>query len=447
MEETPFPIKIIFPENGDTKQFQTTKAEWLGDIVLPGKSETAIEIPVIYGSKICKKPEAKNAMLPEWNQYAEQIPTVNFRNESERSAYYKAWSILYFNEVKRNNKQWVMTGTGFGSMWIWDTSPFIINAYLKIKADWAREMVKQQLLSIRSDGFMPLHALTAEYIDSEPPNSITQIPLVPDSVLTLFLQNNDKEFIEWTYPLLVKHYGWFERRRKPLEELPLWIVDDYRKPYFSGAESGMDNSPIYQGRPIYSVAQNAAKVSFEHAMHKLALTLSKPDDALIWLKRKEATVEAIESRMWSEKEGFYFPLTLELEQIGIKTSDVFPALFFDFCKPLRIKQVIQCLQDEFLTEYGLTTVSRNEKVYISGNYFQGAVWPCMNYLAYRGMKIHGFNDLAEKILQGTVKTTISFPSIYECYDAERKTTGYYNGPVLPFMSFCAASLINMFLER
>lgn len=459
MEENPFPIKIIFPSNGQSNRFheitQTDQtyetksegAEWYGKIDIPANNTVVLETVISYGSNKAVNQNARNAMLPEWQSYSEQIPPISFSSDDEQRAYYKAWSILYFNEVKRNNKQWVMTGTGFGSMWIWDTSPFIINAYLKFKPEWAKEMVRQQVASIRKDGFMPLHALTAEYIQEEPQNSITQIPLVPDSVMAVYQQSKDRAFLEWAYPLLVNHYNWFEKKRKPDTAIPLWIVDDYRKPYFSGAESGMDNSPIYQGQSLYAVAQNAAKFSFEQAMQRIADVINNTDEAGLWLSRKEDTQKAMETLMWSEADGFYFPLTLTKKQIKIKTSDVYPALYYDCFKADRIKRVIQCLQKEFITEYGLTTVSQKEKLYVSGNYFQGAVWPCMNYMAFRGLLRHGYKDLASLILDGTVKAATSFPSIYECYDAERKTPGYYNGPVLPFMSFCAASLVNMLLER
>lgn len=459
LERTPCPVSIVFPERGSCRAFDLARIEedkqvtqqngvaWRGELELPPNGEAVLDIRILYDG-VDEMPAKRNAVTEHWQRYSRDIPPIAARSLAEERAYRKAWAILFFNEVDRNGHRWVQTGPGFGSLWIWDTSPFVVDAYLDFRPDWAEGMVRAQLESIRPDGFMPLHALMARYHRKEPAKAITQIPLVAASAWKVFSRNQDLGFADAAYETLKRNYRWFETRRKPDPGIPLWIVDDYRKPYFSGAESGMDNSPIYDGKLLYSVAQNTAKQSFEEAMAGLAGALGKTGEQADWRQRRAETLDFMHRRMWSEEDSFYFPLDAELRPVRIKTADVFPGFYFDIFPSGRLDRMARIIEQEFLTSYGVATVSTREPSYEAGNYFRGAVWPCMNYMVSRGLRRHGRGELAERILAGTVLAATEFPSIYECYDPAHRALGHYGYlRSLPHMSFCAAGLIAMLRMR
>jgi len=210
----------------------------------------------------------------------------------------------------------------------------------------------------------------------------------------------------------------------------------------------MDNSPIYDGRLLYSVAQNAAKQSFEEAMTGFAGALGKAGEQADWMRRRAETLDFMHARMWSEEDGFYFPLDADMRPVRIKTADIFPGFYFDVFPAGRFERLARVIEEEFLTIYGVATVSTREPSYEAGNYFRGAVWPCMNYMVSRGLRRHGREELAERILAGTVLAATEFPSIYECYDPLHRALGHYGCiQSLPHMSFCAAGLIGMLRMR
>ena len=68
-----------------------------------------------------------------------------------------------------------------------------------------------------------------------------------------------------------------------------------------------------------------------------------------------------------------------------------------------IRKIATVLEREFLTIYGMSTVSHREDCYNPEVYARGAVWPFMNYMVYKGLVQGGCNELAEKVMQGVVK--------------------------------------------
>ncbi len=415
-------------------------------LTVPAGQSMVFEISLAFTRKTNRK---DNDVTEHWNRFVEKLPVPDFENDEQCLAYYKSWYILFFNEVRRKGIHWCLTGLGFPSVWVWDTSPFIANAYLHIDPLFVQGLVSAQLDSLKETGMMPLHVLMGFLDRRERKDEITQIPLVADTAWKVFEKTKDLVFAQKAYHELERNYDWYERSRKPAANIPLWGIDDKRAPYHYGPESGMDNCPIYKDGPAYSVAINSAKVSFEIAMSNFANALGWEDISRQWSRRCNDTRNFMLENMWDERDGYCYAISYSLDKIRIKTSDIYPAFLLDVLTESQAVRAAEVLKDEFLTEYGLTSVSMKEECYDPSLYALGSVWPFMNYMAYKGLVDYGCFDVAKSILEGVVKAVNDFPGVFECYNPAEKTLGRLkDGPIcIPHMSFCAAGIVSMVLTN
>lgn len=420
--------------------------ELTDEIFIPAGESVTFEIRLSFGKdSSC----SYNVMKELWDEFSRKLPAPHFDNKEQKLAYYKSWYVLFFNEVKRKGVHWCLTGLGFPSMWVWDTSPFIADAYLNIDPVFVQNLVETQLQNLKETGMMPLHVLLSIKDKKENKEEITQIPLVANTAIKVYRQTQDKDFARLAYESLKKNYSWFETRRKPDKLVPLWGIDDKRAPYHYGPESGMDNCPVYKNGPAYSVGINSAKYSFERAMAEFASVLEMQAESQDWQDASRATQDFMLQNMWDENDTYYYALNYGLEKIRIKTSDVYPGLYVGVFPDDKVKLMSKVFEDEFLTDYGLTTVSMKEQCFDPSLYALGAVWPFMSYMIYSGLKRSGCNKLAEKVFQGTVRALSEFPGVFECYNPIEHTLGRLkDGPIcIPHMSFCAGGVVSIFMMR
>lgn len=457
IEDKDFTVSIEYPES-KTELFRDTQIIGDKETVISEGSEVIHKVKISAGEKYefdikidfssNNKKYEPGYVEKEWEKFVDKLPKPDFKNKDEEFVFYKCWHILFSNEVHRNGVDWCIAGLRFPSIWVWDTSPFIADAYMTFKPEMVQGMILDQLKSIKKTGMMPLHAILG-YMDSEErADDITQIPLVAKAAWDVFNISKDKEFARKCYEGFNFNYQWFENRRKPNADVPLWGIDDKRAPYFYGPESGMDDSPIYDNGPVYSVGINSAKFAFERAMAGFAEVLDKKEQSLKWKERQEATRSYMLRNMWDESSGFCYPLTYELEKVDIKTSDIYPALYVGLLDGDKVREIEKVLREEFFTVCGLTSVSKKESCFNPEIYARGSVWPFMNYMAHKGLVRAGCIDFADAILVNIVETLNNFPGVFECFDPESyQLARVKDGPVCTaHMSFCAAGVICMLLE-
>jgi hypothetical protein len=420
--------------------------ELTSELSIPAGSWGDFEIRLDFG---CSQGEDENAVKKIWADFAAKLPLPGMESPRHQLAYYKSWNVLFFNEVKTPDLHWCLTGLSFPSMWLWDTSPFIIDAYINTDPAFAQNLIQAQLGSIKETGMMPLHVIMGLEDRKQRKDEITQIPLLANSAWQVFEITSDMDFAGSAYKTLLKNYNWYQDQRRPDNKIPLWGIDDKRAPYHYGPESGMDNCPVYADGPAYSAAINSAKWSFEKAMANFASALGLERETAKWKSYADETRDFMLENMWDEDDSYLYATNYDLEKIKIKTSDIYPALYLYLLPDDKIRSVSKVLEKEFVTDYGLTTVSMLESCFNPEMYALGSVWPFMNYMAYRGLMRAGCGELAEQIFQATVNVLNCFPGVFECYNPRDKTLGRLkDGPVcIPQMSFCAAGVVAMFLLR
>ena len=115
-----------------------------------------------------------------------KVPKPRLEDEWEKFAFYKSWHILFSNEVHRRGVDWCIAGLRFPSIWVWDTSPFVADAYMNFMPEFVQGMILDQLKSLKTSGMMPLHAILGYIEPEQQADDITQIPLVAKAAWDVF---------------------------------------------------------------------------------------------------------------------------------------------------------------------------------------------------------------------------------------------------------------------
>jgi hypothetical protein len=449
-----FPAGIIEP-------FELTRRTTHGEIavkhgaearcpcLVPANGSASLTILLNYGSAQDLPREIANHAAVAWDKFTRDIERPAFRNEEEKRIFFSCWEVLFGNEVTMRNVHWLFASFIHPTVFVWDTSPFSVNAYLHKSPALAQVFTVAQLESIKTSGMMPLHNIEGLTRREEQPDEITQIPLVADSIWKIFQVTRDLDYARLAYTKMKPNYDWFERKRKPVADVPLWGIDDRRAPYFYGPESGMDNVAVFDDGPKYSVGINGAKFSFERAMEGLANALEMPEESAEWGRRKAATRQYMIDHMWDAETGYAYALYYDLSKKMMKTCDLFAGLYVDVFPREIVRQLMATLEREFMTEYGLTSASRLEPTFDPDNMARGPVWIFMNYCVYHAARLHDQHALADRILAGTLRLMKEFPGVYESINPTTRALARTKvGPICyPRMSFCAAGVVNMLYER
>lgn len=454
------PLNVQFPDAG-LRPYQLLREDPDGRNVLQQGVEldlertieaggsTQVEILVSYDMREQMPAKPKNQAREDWEAFRATVPEPELHDANERLLFDHCWQVLCFNEVKTQTYHWCLTSFGHPTVFVWDTSPFIVNAYLRKDPGFAQAMTVAQLESIKTSGMMPLHVIEGFTRPEESADEITQMPLVADSVWAIFQKTEDLEYAKFAYTKLKPNYAWYEKKRKPHADVPLWGIDDRRAPYFYGPEAGLDNAAIYDDGPKYSVGINGAKFSFERAMEGLADKLGLKEEARQWGERKQRTQDFMVERMWDEADGFMYALDYDLNYKKLKSGDIFAGLYVGVLLDEQVRRVAEVFEAEFMTDYGLTSCSKLDPTYDPDNMARGSVWSFMNYAVFHGLKRAGVDALANRIAEGTMRMLAEFPGAYESVNPEthflaRTKVGPY---CYPRMSFSAAGMLNIFYER
>ncbi len=80
----------------------------------------------------------------------------------------------------------------------------------------------------------------------------------------------------------------------------------------------------------------------------------------------------LEKEFWNEEEKFYFDRILNSKKYGEKTVNAIFPLFFKISK--NWKDVVERIEKEFTTEFGIRTISSNESIYNPAGYHTGSSW-------------------------------------------------------------------------
>lgn len=232
----------------------------------------------------------------------------------------------------------------------------------------------------------------------------------------------ERWLMETAYPVLLEWNRWWIRRRvnDGLLSYGSHKTDNpFNEPQVNtrvtaGYESGMDDSPMYEGVPfnrekgileLQDVGLNSLYIADCRALEEMARLLGRDHDVRELSERSVAFERAL-NRLWSEKEGYYLNRRSDSGELSSRRS---PTLFYPLLTasvPLpRVRELMDHFHNpkEFYGEWMLPSISRDDPDFPEQRYWKGAVWPPLNFLCYLALRTAGQDesarDLAEKSLR------------------------------------------------
>lgn len=152
-------------------------------------------------------------------------------------------------------------------------------------------------------------------------------------------------------------------------------------------------------------------------------------------KDREETIEAAQKYMWNEEDGFFYDVTFEEKQSGMKTAAAFWALISGTADKEQQKRLAAWLDDEktFKRPHRVPVLAADEEGYDPmGGYWSGSVWAPTNAMIVLGLEKCGFRDLARDIamnhLEVLNKVFQDTGTIWENYPPEYLTSGNSDHP-------------------
>ena len=205
-------------------------------------------------------------------------------------------------------------------------------------------------------------------------------------------------------------------------------------------ESGLDNSPMFDGVPYDSVRHVLLQadvglmglyVADADALAEIAEVLGRKEESEEIRERADQYRESLQS-LWNEKFGLFLNKRMDTGEWSYSISPTnFHPLLARAATQQQAERMIQehfYNPEEFWGDFILPSISRSDPGYVGMDYWRGSIWAPMNFLVYLGLRNYDLprarRDLAEKSLKLLVKNWNEGGMVLENYHAE---TGGYPG--------------------
>ena len=383
----------------------------------------------------------RQALLDSFARYGESAPLY----EAIQCAV--AWDTTYDGRRDRIaspiSRLWSIGAGGF-LMACWDNYFVSFMASLE-----ARDLAYANIIEITREqtdrGFIPNIAHASGYSSEDR----SQPPVGSAMLLELYRRYRDKWLLEYLYPTLKEWNDWFYTHRRnedyggfcwgsdPYEGRRgnYWELAGVNDTYGGALESGLDNSPMYDGIPfdkekhvmcLEDVGLTGLYILDCRSLIRIAELIGKDDDIPELRRRMEETSRGLE-RMWNEDMGCYCNLRTDTGEFSPRLS---PTLFYALFDPNVPEEHARRMADghyynpkEFYGQWMMPAIARSDPAYPDQDYWRGRVWPSTNFLAYAAIRNHKSlpdvqKDLAEHSVALMMKEWNEHRHIHENYNAD-----------------------------
>jgi glycogen debranching enzyme len=266
-------------------------------------------------------------------------------------------------------------------------------------------------------------------------------PIAAWAEMESYQMTGDAARLKIVYPPLVKYYEALQKYL--LQGNGLYITDwasldnTPRNPLMRNGGTGIDIS--------------AEMVLYARDMAAMAKVIGKPADAKKYNREADALAKVINEKMWNAEKKFYFDLTLDGQQIQIRSI----AGFWPLLAGVASKEQAKALADElnnpatFKRPHRVPTLAANEKYYdVLGDQWRGGIWAPTNRMVVTGLERYGYHDLAREIvfnnLENILKVYRKDGFIWENYSPEQERGG--NASQTDFVGWSGVAPIMFFFE-
>ena len=277
----------------------------------------------------------------------------------------------------------------------------------------------------------------------------SQPPVGTFIIKEIYRKYQEKWFLEETFEKLLDWNRWWNKSRSkngylcwgsdPYEfpsSFPSWLRPHVNKIQGSKWESGLDNSPMYDGieHDTISHTMQMADVGLISlyildckALSEIAFILDKPEIAEEISKREKLYTKSLQS-LWDEDFGIFLNKDLKTGELSRHIS---PTLFYPMLAGVATQAQAERMikehfynPDEFWGEYIIPSIARNDSGYQDQDYWRGRIWAPLNFLVYLGIRKYDVSeaqaDLVEKSKDLILRSWMEERAVYENYNG---TTG------------------------
>ncbi|NBC29699.1 MAG: hypothetical protein GVY29_06870, partial [Spirochaetes bacterium] len=277
----------------------------------------------------------------------------------------------------------------------------------------------------------------------------SQPPIGAFVIRELYRRYKDRWLIDETFDQLLTWNRWWPRERATaLDGLLGWGSTPYEPRTDNeletlgvgaseggGYESGLDNSPMYDGIPfdadrntmaLADVGLNSLYVLDCECLAELALVLNRSDEAEE-LYRRAASFREKMRLLWDERRGIY---SNRRSDAGQPFSDrISPTSFYPLLAGVAtVEQARRMVsehlenEDEFGGRWVIPSSPRNDPAYREQDYWRGRIWAPMNFLVYLGLHRYNMGSAMESLATASkellLKEWHEHGHIHENYNAE-----------------------------
>jgi putative isomerase len=423
-----FEVRTTAPDAGDP--FGTSNAPYLSAVlegqlaVYTGPAKTLADVRAIV--------ESHRARHIKW-----------LASHGERSDAFAAmqtilaWNLIYDPEYDRAvtpvSRLWAASWGG-SVLFDWDNyfASFMYSLYDK---DLAYANAVENTKGITARGFIP-NFQSAYQLKSE---DRSQPPVGSLMAMEIYRRHKERWFLEEIYPELLTWNRWWPQARgngdllsfgsDPVPQAFDGVTDNWQAALF---ESGLDNSPMYDGVPynkrthlleMADVGLVSLYVADCAALAEMADVLEKPADAAELRARQAKYGRALET-LWSEAGGIYLNRRTDTGEFSPRLS---PTNFYPLIAGTPTPQQAERMAKEhyfnpaeFHGEWVAPSIARNVPGFDQQAYWRGRIWGPMNFLLYLGFRKYNLSaartDLAERSYRLFMKSWKSEGAIYENYN-------------------------------
>lgn len=348
------------------------------------------------------------------------VPTVHDTDDLDEILWRGvAWNTIYHPRLKRLmtpvSRDWCVDENNFGDyvLFPWDTFFCSLLASRRDK-DLAYANVRAMLAEMTDRGMLPnVNGGAGQTLDRSQP------PVGAYCVWKLHQKFNDLEFLAEVYPPLKRwHAFWMKYRDGNGDGLLEWGSDpipapvDWWKPHTQQAakwESGLDNSPMYEDIPfneeantleLADIGLSCLYAADADALANIAEALGLADEAASYRAEYAQVSKRINEDLWDEEHGIYCNRHWDGRMSERWSPTSFYALYAGVATPERAERCVRehlMNPDEFWGEWVIPSISRKDANFPVQKYWQGRVWPPMNFLCYEGLRRCGFHAEADEL--------------------------------------------------
>lgn len=327
--------------------------------------------------------------------------------------------------------------------------------------------------AITERGFIP----NCFYSNNFKSRDRSQPPVGSLAVWTIYKQYKEKWLLELLYKELLTWNRWWKQNREdkgllclgsnPYEKVTYFRSEfDTDCHYGAVLESGLDNSPMYDGVPFnkqkHLLEQNDVGMSSLYIMDcdylaLIAEELGYKKDVTELRKRAEYYRNNL-AELWDDKTGFYYNRSTRDLKFNYRSS---PTCFYPLLAKVPTQNQAERMikehllnTDEFWGEYVIPSVPKNDPAFKDNEYWRGRIWAPLNFLVYLGLNNYEFPEVrhtfAEKSQNLLLKSWLSHGYVFENYnaltgkgdDVVRSDKFYHWGALLGYISLMENGIVS-----